>query len=192
MFFTWLDLIAPWGTALLAVALCSWAAIKAEKLPAFWISVITGVFFLASIPFWYGVRHSQTKVDYTTAAGMYVTQGEKNKCERTDVEAWESWVIAFWKKEFEADTEKQALVKNAFKGKRLYCVDVEQISLFNRTIRGAVLLGRNAIIGYREGDITYPERLAKHELSHFVLIKTHAPYNEDVHHKMFEEAKLGY
>jgi hypothetical protein len=183
--FTWLDLIAPIGTAVVAAVLCTLGVIKAKKLPPKIISAATGIVFLASIPAWYLIRSSGLKPDYTTSSGVEVKNGKHDQCSKDKVEANIKWLSTFWSKHYTSFNQP-------LKGVLLVCLDEEKLTTFGRLVRG-YSFGKYAVVGWN-GKQSYTDSLVKHELSHFLVgrVDTKRPFDEAVHHAYFKEVKLGH
>lgn len=169
----------------MAAALCIWAVIVAKNVPAKIVSAITGLCFIALIPIFYWVRADKTEYVYKTEQGVGVVVGKKNKCEKPDVEKEVQWVIDFWSKHYDASK-----VADSLKGKRLFCIDDAEFTVYGRWVRG-VSFGNSAVVGWN-GKPEHTVSLIRHELSHLVLGGVGEVWNEDVHHKIFEEKGLGY
>ena len=184
--FTWLDLIAPIGIGVVATVLCTWGALKAATSQAKIVCIITGSVFLSSIPIVYAIRYSGLIPDYRTTYGIQVKQGDKNRCVKEDIDKWSSWTVNFWSKQ---EACKDAEV-DSLQGLLVVCRDEEKLSVLGRYVRGYQQY--NVIVVGYNGKLAYTESLYKHELSHYIVYKCGVEWNEQVHHDLFKQVKLGY
>jgi hypothetical protein len=185
------DLVFPIGLSLAAIALCIWAAVKAEQTGAKVASVLCGLLFASAIPGWYYFRYSETKADYVTDLGLRVHQGEKNRCEEKDLTEWSDWLINFWKEHFDA-----GCAGKAFEDWYVHCIDQERLKLASGWVTGYTT-DTLMVISYDPNEPRRPERSFKHEMSHRILDKCGMPWagSEQAggpHHDYFAKVKLGY
>ncbi len=178
--FSWLDLIMPIGTGLIAGTLGVIGLIKGKTLPARLISLATGLAFIATIPMLYTVRASGTKPNYTTSHGIGVVQGKVNTCPKEKIEAWTDWAIGFWSKHYDP-----VKVRQSVRDKLLVCVDSPKLTTWGRIVKG-YSHGKFSVIGTLN-----TESLFYHEISH-QIVDRFVPYSETAHHSLFKEKQLGH
>lgn len=189
-YFTWMDIIMPIGTAVLATLLSVWAAFKAKQKSAKIVCAITAIVFILSVPGWYWVRAHGLLPDYTTSQKVSVVQGKKNKCLKQDVEEWTQWTFDFWIKHL-----PEYCIRHAFETSIGVCRDEPALTAIGQWVRG-----------YASGEVFYitwhnnkiSRGLWIHELSHHVLdrcekhwIEPYRKYGNQTHHTYMKEMGLG-
>jgi len=199
--FSPLDLLAPWGVGLGAVALCIWAIVSGKPMedgnplvPKI-IAGVVGALFLASIPLWYFIRSRLRRYHFKTRDGIYVRVGERNKPLQAAVELWTNEVAKHWQiSSFASSRGQRRLTKeeitSALRGITIFYRDEEKLSVLGRFVRG-YSWGKDIVVGYKVGAPKYVQSLTRHELSHPILGYNGEGWNEEQHHKIFEETKLG-
>lgn len=183
-----MDLVAPLGIALLAVALCTWGFIKAKNTPARIACALTAAAFCGCTAGLYVMRHLSRKADYTTMQGVRVRQGIKNKCEKSWVTSEVQWVLDWWAKQ--CPDKGMTAVAAAVDDRLLVCVDEERLSAAGRWVRGYTW-GSVAVVGWN-GNPAYTSSLIRHELSHTAAVGCGYPLDEEKHHALFKSLKLGH
>jgi len=197
--FSYLDLIAPWGVALAAAALCAYAAIHGvadgNPIAAKVVSIATGIVFLAMVPLWYFIRSKLRKYDYKTRHGLYVVLGKTNTPDQSMVEMWTAEVIAHWVGNTWTNSRgiqtlmSGAKVDSAVQGLTVFFRDEEKLSIWGRFVRG-YSTDLDLTVGWNKNP-DYVHGLFRHELSHPILNAAGEPWNEDWHHQVFQQTKLG-
>ena len=196
--FSPLDILAPWAICLVSAALCVWGAVVAKSSAPRFVSLVTGVVFLAGIALWYLVRSNARKPDLTTKEGIGVIWGKFNKPSRQMVELWTNELRDFWMARTVSPTHEEVAsftitpwtLVRSLKDLTVICHDADHFSFWGRMVSGYAY-GRDVAIGFKPPDMVYTDNLFRHEVSHHILDAAGVPWDEAKHHKIFQDAGLG-
>lgn len=204
-YFSWLDLVAPWGVGLLIAGLCLWGMISGRPvdggdptIPRAILGLV-GLVFLSTIPAWYFARSVVRRFDFKIEPmGLYVKLDRRKSITPSQAQLWVDDLMKHWTDTvYLSKTGPRKLTRKEVEGsladKMLIYIDEDKLRLFNRWFSGfntsedaVVCVGKGEVL-----DIPRASSLTRHELSHFILDHNGEPWDEEKHHNIFRYTKLG-
>jgi hypothetical protein len=177
-----LDLVFPWGIALVAMGLCVWGTVASPSIGAGAACAGTGLLFGASIPLWYVARSTKRSYDFAVT-GQY---GEKlyiigRRAPADGIAVWLNSVVDFW---VSAGRTTPAKARDAVDGLFVWFLEEEKVNVFGRWAAGWTT-STDVCICNRGADAS----LLRHELSHHIVAS--GGWDEAEHHAIFEKVGLG-